>query len=229
MNPGKKKYAIIVAGGSGTRMNSTLPKQFIPLAGKPLLIHTIQQFSNYSKDLRIILILPATQVDEWNKLCQENQFNLDIQIVSGGATRFQSVKNGLDAIDEVDGLVAIHDGVRPFIKKALIEESFRAADKYGSGIATVALKDSIRYVNEGINRAEDRTKFRLIQTPQTFQLDLIKKAYTTKETPDFTDDASVLEHSGERVHLIEGSFENIKITTPEDLIIAESILKTFTY
>lgn len=229
MNPVKKKYAIIVAGGSGTRMNSSLPKQFLPLAGKPLLIHTIQKFADYSKDLQIILVLPSSHIDKWEKLCQENQFNIEVKMVPGGETRFQSVKKGLDSIDEINGLVAIHDGVRPFISRAIIEKSFKAADTFGNGITSIALKDSIRYVKGNINRTEDRKDFRLIQTPQTFQIALIKEAYKVKELPDFTDDASVLEHSGGQVHLIEGSFENIKITTPEDLIVAEAIFKAFVY
>jgi 2-C-methyl-D-erythritol 4-phosphate cytidylyltransferase len=229
MDSGKSKYALIVAGGSGTRIGTDVPKQFIPLGSKPILMYTIQRFADYSKDLQIILVLPSSQIPEWEKLTKEYSFSIKVKIVAGGATRFQSVKNGLDSIPEPEGLVAIHDGVRPFVNRAIIDNSFLSASKFGCGISSVALKDSIRYVNKDINRSEDRGKFRLIQTPQTFQLSLIKKAFLTKESADFTDDASVLEHSGNSIHLIEGAYENIKITTPEDLVISEAILKNFTY
>jgi 2-C-methyl-D-erythritol 4-phosphate cytidylyltransferase len=224
MIPGIQKYAIIVAGGSGTRMNSPTPKQFIPIDGKPVLMHTIQRFADFSSDIRLILVLPSSQMKEWIKLCTQYQFNLNVKLVEGGETRFHSVKNGLDAIDNLNSLVAIHDGVRPFIKNSIIGESFKQAEIFGSAIACVSLKDSIRYVDINSNRAEDRTKFKLIQTPQTFQSSLIKTAYQTTTLFDFTDDAGVLESAGNKINLIEGSYENIKITTPEDLVIAEAIL-----
>lgn len=229
MDSAKPKYALIVAGGSGTRMGAGVPKQFISLGSKPIIMHTIQRFADFSKDLQIILVLPSSQIPEWEKLVKEHSFNINVKVVAGGATRFQSVKNGLDSIAESEGLVAIHDGVRPFVKRSVIENSFISAAKFGCGICTVALKDSIRYVNKDINRSEDRAKFRLIQTPQTFQLSLIKKAFLTKESPEFTDDASVLEYSGNSIHLVGGAYENIKITTPEDLVISEAILKNFTF
>jgi 2-C-methyl-D-erythritol 4-phosphate cytidylyltransferase len=229
MISGKYKYAIIVAGGSGTRMNNSIPKQFILISGKPILMHTIECFQKYSSDINIILVLPIDQFDTWNRLCQEFNFKIDLKIIPGGATRFESVKNGLDSINDLNGLVAIHDGVRPFISYSIIQESFQAAEKYGSGITSIPLKDSIRFVNGEINRSEDRKKFRLMQTPQTFDLSLIKKAYKLTKDIDFTDDATVIEHSGVAVHLIEGSYDNIKITTLEDLYLAEGIMKNFQF
>jgi 2-C-methyl-D-erythritol 4-phosphate cytidylyltransferase len=219
------KYALIVAGGSGTRMNSDAPKQFMLLGEKPLLLHTIQRFLDYSKDLQIILVLPPTQIDQWKSLCEKYNLKTELKIVTGGETRFQSVKNGLNSISNKEGLIAIHDGVRPFVKRNLIEDSFAQAEKYGNAITAVELKDSIRSLRESSNKSEERKKFRLIQTPQTFRLSLIKKAYEANENSFFTDDASVLESMGEKIHLIEGSYENIKITTPEDFILAEGILK----
>lgn len=224
MNPGIQKYAIIVAGGSGTRMNSSTPKQFLPIQGKPVLMHTIQRFADFSQDIQIIVVLPSSQIKEWTKLCTQHHFNIKVKLIEGGETRFHSVKNGLNAIDNLNSLVAIHDGVRPFIKNSIIEDSFKQADSFGSAITCVSLKDSIRYVDSNSNRAEDRTKFKLIQTPQTFKTSLIKNAYQLTQLTDFTDDAGVLESVGNKIHLIDGSYENIKITTPEDLIIAEALL-----
>jgi len=229
MDSGNPKYALVVAGGSGTRMGTDVPKQFITIGAKPILMYTLQRFADFSEDLQIVLVLPLSQIPEWEKLVKEYSFHIKVTIVAGGSTRFQSVKNGLDSIPASEGLVAIHDGVRPFVTKSIIERSYNSAAQFGSGISSVALKDSIRYVNKDINRSEDRSKFRLIQTPQAFRLSLIKKAFLTKESPDFTDDASVLEHAGSPIHLVEGSYENIKVTTPGDLLISEAILKNFTY
>lgn len=224
MTSSEKQYALIVAGGSGTRMNSSIPKQFLPLGGRPILMHTIEKFSSYPEALEIILVLPSKEIQEWKNLCSKHDFNTPHKIVQGGATRFHSVKNGLDAIDSL-GTVAIHDGVRPFVSHSIIEKSFRSAEERGSGITAVQLKDSIRSVRDNSSRAEDRKNFMLIQTPQTFQLSLIKKAFMDCASSEFTDDASVLESSGVPVHLVEGSYENIKVTTPEDLTFAEAILR----
>ncbi len=217
-----KKYAVIVAGGSGTRMKREQPKQFIELAGKPILMHTLSVFN--TDDINIILVLPKDQISVWNELIMKYLFDVTHKVVAGGDTRFQSVKNGLDFIEEEEGLVAIHDGVRPLIELEIIEESFRTAEKYGNAITSLPLNDSIRSVDGIENRLEDRSKFRLIQTPQTFQLNLIKEAFQQNYETSFTDDASVLEKRGHTINLIQGSFQNIKITTPEDLIIAESFL-----
>jgi len=223
-----KKYAIIVAGGSGSRMNSAIPKQFICIDNKPILFHTIQRFLDYSEKIEIILVLPKEQITEWDKLCNQFSFSPSIKVTHGGASRFQSVKNGLALINE-EGLVAVQDGVRPFVTRTILDQTYQLAAEKGNAIAAISLKDSIRSVSDNITKSEDRTKFKLIQTPQTFKVSLIKKAYLTPEDPLFTDDASVLERTGEKIFLAEGSPQNIKITTPEDLIIAEALIKNFVY
>lgn len=218
-----RKYAVIVAGGSGSRMQSSLPKQFLELAGKPILMHTIEAFS--FDDIRIIVVLPEKQVSEWHQLCRKYDFKIPHEIVNGGEARFHSVRQGLHAIKEPGGLVAIHDGVRPLVSRDIIVHSYQEAENRGNAIASMPLKDSIRTTEKHGNKMADRSAFRLIQTPQTFQLDLIKKAFDTDYMPSFTDDASVLEHSGIKIHMIDGDYLNIKITTPEDLLVAESFLR----
>ncbi len=219
-----KEHALIVAGGKGTRIKSKLPKQFIELNGKPILLQTIEAFLKYSSTLSIVLVLPEEDFKTWEAICKKFNFNKPIILQKGGETRFQSVKNGLDKIDG-DGLVAIHDGVRPLVSADLIGASFRLAAVHGSAVAAVRLKESIRITDQDNTKAVDRSRFRIIQTPQTFDLQLIKKAYQLKEDPSLTDDASVAEKSGHVISLFEGSYENIKITTAEDLIVAEALMK----
>lgn len=220
-----KEYAIIVAGGKGTRMKSTVSKQFIELKGLPILMHTIKAFFDYSKELKVILVLPPDEIEIWNKLVKKYSFNYEVQLTTGGESRFQSVKNGLQSIAEDSGLVAIHDGVRPLVGKDIIGASYRLAAVHQSAVAAVRLKESIRITDQDTTKAVDRSDYRLIQTPQTFDLGLIKQAYEIKEEASLTDDASVAEKSGHKISLFEGSYKNIKITTPEDLIIAEALLK----
>ncbi len=220
-----KEYALIVAGGKGTRIKSDVSKQFIELNGKPIILHTIEAFLKYSSDLSIILVLPKEDFKTWEVICEKFNFNKTIILQKGGDTRFQSVKNGLDKIDG-EGLVAIHDGVRPLVSADLIGASFRLAAVHGSAVASVRLKESIRMTDQDNTKAVDRSKFRIIQTPQTFELQLIKKAYQIKEDQNLTDDASVAEKSGHVISLFEGSYENIKITTAEDLIVAEALMKS---
>lgn len=219
-----KQFAVIVAGGSGSRMNTEVPKQYLPVNGLPVLMHTINAFHNYSQALDIIVVLPPKDLELWKELCEKYIFNLPVLIATGGKTRFQSVKNGLNRIDS-DGIVAIHDGVRPLVNKEIIAASYEIAALHGSAIAAVRLKESIRVTDKDQTKMADRSKYRIIQTPQTFQASLIKDAYEIPEDPQFTDDASVLEKSGHKISLFEGSYKNIKITTPEDLIIAEAFLK----
>lgn len=219
-----KEYALIVAGGKGTRINSKLPKQFIGLNGKPILLHTLEAFFEYSRDITVVLVLPENEFGIWESICQEYNVTYPLVLQKGGETRFQSVKNGLDKM-EGEGLVAIHDGVRPLVSADLIGASFRLAAVHGSAVAAVRLKESIRETDQDTTKAVDRSRYRLIQTPQTFHLSLIKKAYQQKEDPSLTDDASVAERAGHKISLFEGSYENIKVTTPEDLVIAEALLK----
>jgi 2-C-methyl-D-erythritol 4-phosphate cytidylyltransferase len=211
-------FAIIVAGGSGSRMNADVPKQFLLLNGKPILQHTVEQFLKVSPAPHIILVLPARDQHIWASLCDHHQFHADVELVTGGATRFQSVSNGLAAIKSADGLVAVHDGVRPYVTPAIIQHSYETAARTGSAVTCVPVKDSVRQVGvDGQSVALDRSALRLVQTPQTFELNRFRQAFTTPEQPFFTDCASVLEHAGFPITLIDGSYENIKITTPEDL------------
>jgi len=219
-----KEYALIVAGGKGTRMKTATPKQFIELQGRPILMHTIDAFFRYSEKVSVVLVLPEDDFPTWHNLCSVHQFSKPIQLQKGGDTRFQSVKNGLDLIPDDNGLVAIHDGVRPLVSEDIIGASYRLAAVHQSAVAAVRLKESIRMTDQDNTKAMDRSKFRLIQTPQTFTTSLIKKAYQIKDDPSLTDDASVAERSGHIISLFEGSYENIKITTPEDLIIADALM-----
>ncbi|GAB3042911.1 2-C-methyl-D-erythritol 4-phosphate cytidylyltransferase [Spirosoma pulveris] len=228
-------FAIIVAGGSGSRMKSEVPKQFLLLNGKPILQHTIEQFLSVQlpssvpaetgaqpvaqrPTVTIILVLPARDLPIWDKLCEEHNFHPDIKTVIGGNSRFQSVRNGLQAIDAPTGLVAVHDGVRPFVTPAIIQASFETAAREGSAVTCVPVKDSVRVVGaDGSSQAVNRAQYRLVQTPQTFRLDLFRQAFKTEEQAFFTDCASVVEFAGFPITLIEGAYENIKITTPDDL------------
>lgn len=219
------KFAIIVAGGSGKRMGKKTPKQFMLIGGKPILIHTIERFLAYDFSLQIILVLPANEMKAWYALCDKHQFYPAIVTVTGGNTRFQSVKNGLKRISAKEGLVVVHDGVRPFVTPDIIAKSFEIAIENGAAVASVPLKDSLRLIGEdGSNQTADRNNYRLIQTPQTFRLDWMRLAFGTPEQDSFTDCASVLNHAGYPTTLIEGAYQNIKITTPEDLLWAEAFL-----
>jgi 2-C-methyl-D-erythritol 4-phosphate cytidylyltransferase len=221
-----QEFVIIVAGGSGSRMKNDLPKQFLPIGGRPVLIRTIETFRTYSDQLVVKLVLPESQFEFWHSLCEEYTFTADYELVAGGATRFHSVENGLKSIDAKEGLVAIHDGVRPFITDTIIASSFQKAAEQGTAVTCVNLKDSARIVlADGSNQAVNRADYRLIQTPQTFRLNWMRTAFQIGYLPRFTDCASVLEEAGYPIFLIEGAYENIKITTPEDLLWAEAFLK----
>lgn len=230
------EYALIVAGGKGTRIKSKLPKQFLELNGKPVLLHTLEAFYRYSDKINVVLVLPEDDFQTWHDISKKYNFNKPLILQSGGNSRFQSVKKGLEKI-QGEGLVAIHDGVRPLVSEDIIGASFRLAAVHQSAVAAVRLKESIRMTDQAClpedssarrqdnTKAVDRSKFRLIQTPQTFNVQLIKKAYTIKEDPSLTDDASVAERAGHTISLFEGSYENIKITTPEDILVAEALLR----
>ncbi|AFK05032.1 2-C-methyl-D-erythritol 4-phosphate cytidylyltransferase [Emticicia oligotrophica DSM 17448] len=226
---GTKLFAIIVAGGSGSRMKSEIPKQFLPLNGKPILIHTVEKFLQIP-EIQVIVVLPKSDISYWEDISQTNELiqskKDSISITEGGASRFQSVKNGLSTIHS-EGLVAVHDGVRPLINLEIIQNSFIVAHEKGTAVTSVWVKDSVRFVNNSSDsEALDRTKLKLVQTPQTFNVSLMKKAFEVQEQSFFTDCASVLEFAGESISLIDGAYENIKITTPEDMIVAEAFLRT---
>lgn len=220
-----KEYAIIVAGGKGTRIRSAVPKQYIELCGLPILMHSIDAFYRYSTEVTLILVLPKDDRPMWRGLCEKYNFQRPYLLQDGGETRFQSVRNGLRLIDG-EGLVAIHDGVRPLVSEDIIGASFRLAAVHQSAVASVRLKESIRITDQDKTKAVDRSKYRLIQTPQTFLVSLIKPAYEIREEESMTDDASVAEHAGHRISLFEGSYENLKITTQEDLIVAEALMRS---
>lgn len=221
-----KEYVIVVAGGAGKRMGTQIPKQFLMLSGRPLLMHTINAFFLYSNSIQIILALPDSMITYWNDLCKQFHFTTPHQITAGGATRYQSVKNGLTQIKEPAAIVAIHDGVRPLVTTDIIRKSFQCASVNGSAITSVRMKESLRKVSINKNTAVNRDNFRLIQTPQTFQLALIRHAYDLDENILLTDDAVVAEKAGVKIHLIEGSYDNIKITSKSDLLVAETIMNS---
>jgi 2-C-methyl-D-erythritol 4-phosphate cytidylyltransferase len=219
-----RKYAVIVAGGSGLRMGADKPKQFLLLRGKPILYYTIKQFFNAYPEIQILLVLPKDFLKEGQELLKELDASIDLQFVTGGATRFHSVQNGLNCIKE-PGIVFVHDGVRCLITENLIKACYEQALAIGSAIPAVAATDSIRIVQGDTSQIADRNLVRIIQTPQTFQTSLLLPAFDTEYVASFTDEATVVEASGKMIHLIEGDYNNIKITRPVDLLIAENILK----
>lgn len=219
------RYAIIVAGGSGTRFGSEVPKQFLPLDGKAVLMHTIEKFDQAGA--AIVVVLPAEHQQTWIDMCNESNFPVTHTVATGGKTRFESVKNGIAAIENLndDDLVAVHDGVRPLASVELINRCYSTAQATGSAIPVVNPSNSIRQVMEdGTSRQLLRSSLRAVQTPQTFRGELLKGAYDVDESPLFTDDASVVESVGYQVTLVEGEVTNIKITTPIDMIIAKELI-----
>ncbi len=220
-----KKYAIIVAGGKGLRMGKEIPKQFLPIAGVPILMRTIHTFYYFDPETTLILVLPAEQQEYWHTLCKEYRFNIPVTIVNGGETRYHSVKNALSAVHE-NGLVAVHDGVRPFVSREVLAHAYTSAAEKGSAVPVIPLTDSIRKINsEGKSETCNRSDYRLVQTPQVFKSEWLLQAYESPYSPDFTDDASVVEQCGFNIHLVDGNIRNIKITTPFDLLLAETFLK----
>lgn len=212
-------YAIIVAGGKGLRMGGEVPKQFLPINGKPILMHTIEAFRKALDGIEIILVLPADQHEYWQKLCQDYNFCSPELIAKGGETRFHSVKNGLAFLpDDEDAVVGIHDGVRPFVSKETIQRCYAAAAGGRDVVPVVPVVETIRQIlPDGKSITRPRDEYRLVQTPQTFPLVMLKKAYEQSYSETFTDDASVVEAMGEEILMVEGNRENIKITTPSDL------------
>ena len=218
-------YVIIVAGGKGLRMGSFIPKQFLPLGGKPVLMRTIETFHSYSEQLKIIVALPHDHQAYWNRLCDEYQFEVKHQLVDGGETRFHSVRNALSLIGNNErGCIAVHDGVRPFVSRETIERCFVKARESGAAIPVVPVIETLRHVD---GRTMPRSDYRLVQTPQVFDIKMLKRAYKVDYSDIFTDDSTVVEYAGIRVMTVEGNRENIKITTPLDIIMGEAIAKKF--
>lgn len=220
------RYAILVAGGKGLRMGSDIPKQFLPLRGRPVLMHTIDVFRRTYPDIHIILVLPREQQDYWRQLCGQHDYDVELCVADGGETRFHSVRNGLSLIpDDAMGVVGVHDGVRPFVSPETIRRCFEAAEECGAVVPVVPVVETVRQVlADGSSMTVDRNAYRLVQTPQTFDIQLLKKAYGQPFDPFFTDDASVVEAMGHPIKLVEGNNENIKLTNPADLKLAEGMM-----
>ena len=218
-----KLYAVIVAGGTGKRMHAEVPKQYLELAGKPVLMHTLERFKAFDDSIEIITVLPENQLRYWGELQRKYSFNIPHTLVKGGKARFFSVRNGLKFV-EVPGLVAIHDGVRPFVSVDTIKRCFETAEKHGNAIPVISPSDTLRMVNDEGSKPINRLLVKQVQTPQVFDAALIKKAYLQEYMPEFTDDASVLEKTGIKINLVDGNRENIKITNPEDLVISKALL-----
>ena len=218
-------YIIIVAGGKGLRMGSDIPKQFLPIGGKPVLMRTLERFRAYSSALQIILVLPEAQQDYWRKLCEEYHFDVEYNLANGGQTRFHSVQNGLALVpDDAEGVVGVHDGVRPFPSIEVIRNCYETARTAKAVIPVIPVVETVRHLEGDKSVTVPRGDYRLVQTPQTFDMQLLKAANRQPYNDGFTDDASVVESYGHAITLVEGNRENIKITTPYDLKIAEVLI-----
>ena len=219
-------YVIIVAGGKGLRMGSDIPKQFLPIAGKPVLMRTLERFRAYSSALQIILVLPEAQQDYWQELCKQYDFKVDYQLANGGQTRFHSVQNGLALVpDDAEGVVGVHDGVRPFPSIDVIRNCYDTARTAKAVIPVIPVVETVRQLKPDGSITVPRDQYRLVQTPQTFDIQLLKAANRQPYNDGFTDDASVVESYGHAITLVEGNRENIKITTPYDIVVAEALCK----
>lgn len=217
------QYVIIVAGGKGTRMGSELPKQFLLLGGKPILMHTLEVFRRYRADLKIVLVLPPDQQELWRQLCLEHSFDIEHVVVDGGETRFHSVKNGLKEVRQ-PGLVGVHDGVRPFVSVDVIRNCYEQAKLYKAVIPVIDVVETLRHLTDNGSETVSRDFYKLVQTPQVFDAELLKNAYDCDFEPSFTDDASVVEAMDISIRLVAGNRENIKITTPFDLKVGSALL-----
>ena len=219
-------YVIIVAGGKGLRMGSDIPKQFLPIAGKPVLMRTLERFREYSADLQIILVLPEAQQDYWQELCRQYGFQVEYQLANGGQTRFHSVQNGLALVpDDAEGVVGVHDGVRPFPSIEVIRNCYSTARTAKAVIPVIPVVETVRHLEGKGSVTVPRGDYRLVQTPQTFEIQLLKAANRQPYNDGFTDDASVVESYGHEITLVAGNRENIKITTPYDIVVAEALCK----
>ena len=215
------KSIVIVAGGKGLRMGGDIPKQFLPVKGMPVLMRTIQRFYDYDNAMQIVLVLPEAQQGYWKQLCEEYHFSLPYVLANGGETRFHSVRNGIAKVDEGVGLIGVHDGVRPFVSVETIAACFDEAARCGAVVPVIDVVETVRHLRAEGSVTVPRSEYRLVQTPQVFDAALLRRAYGQAYTDFFTDDASVVERYGHAVSLVQGNRENIKITTPYDMRIAE--------
>lgn len=216
-----KKSIVIVAGGKGLRMGGDIPKQFLPVKGMPVLMRTIQRFYDYDNAMQIVLVLPEAQQGYWKQLCEEYHFSLPYVLANGGETRFHSVRNGIAKVDEGVGLIGVHDGVRPFVSVETIAACYDEAARSGAVVPVIDVVETVRHLRAEGSVTVPRSEYRLVQTPQVFDAALLRRAYGQAYTDFFTDDASVVERYGHAVSLVQGNRENIKITTPYDMRIAE--------
>lgn len=207
-------------------MGTETPKQFLEIAGFPVLMHTINSFKAFDPNCEVIIPMPASHIDFWEQLCLKHSFNVKHKVVVGGETRFHSVLNGLNAIKATEGIVAVHDAVRPLVSQQTIKNSFEMANKTGNAVPVIEMTDSVRMIDELNSEIIDRNKLRRIQTPQMFEINLLREAYRQTFTESFTDDASVVETLGFIINLCQGNAENIKITTKSDLLIAEALINS---
>jgi len=214
---------IIVAGGTGSRMNNELPKQLIEINKKPVIVYSIEKFILFNKDIQVIISLHKDYLDLFEKIKTQHRLE-NIQVVQSGDTRYQSVKNGLALLTENVTIVGVHDAARPLVSLQTIEKTFVNAEQFGAAIPVIDMNESLRELNNNESKAVDRTKFKIVQTPQCFKKDILLKAYNLPYSPLFTDDASMVEKTGHKIFLTEGNKENIKITYPQDLILAELLL-----
>lgn len=219
-----KKAVIIVAGGTGTRMELKTAKQFLDIGGKPILIHTFEAFATYDPSMQFILVLYPALKNEWKKIIETHQFNLPHEIVDGGEERFHSVKNGLQALSNTVEVVAIHDAVRPFVSQETIQKCMDAAQEYGAAIPVLPVTDTIREIDGTTSNTLPRHRLVAVQTPQCFKTRIVKTAYQTPFSSGFTDDASVVEATNHPIQLVTGNRTNVKITTREDLVIGEALM-----
>lgn len=217
------RTALIVAGGKGLRMGGELPKQFLPIAGKPVLMHTLEAFHRFDPAMNLILVLPVDQQDYWKELCAKHHFTVKHTVADGGETRFHSVRNGLSFVSSGSGLVGVHDGVRPFVSQEVIARCYETAIVKKAVIPVIDVVETVRHIVGEGSETVNRGDYKLVQTPQVFEADLLKWAYAQEFNPFFTDDASVVEAMGGHITLVEGNRENIKITTPFDLKIAVAL------
>ncbi len=223
-----KKYLIVVAGGKGTRMGGEMPKQFQLLDGKPIIMITLERLHAIDPTMQLILVLPAEHIELWKELCKEYSFAVPLLLTNGGSTRFHSVQNGLAQVDDLEeALVGVHDGVRPFVSARVLDDCFREAWTHGAAIPMISVQDSLRHIVgvNGVTEVVPRDRYRLVQTPQIFKLSLLRRAYEQRFVESFTDDASVVEALGEQVVGVEGNSENIKLTTPFDLMVAKTLIE----
>lgn len=212
------RYAVIVAAGSGMRMGAPIPKQFLEVGGRPILMHTLNRFMAFDASIRLVVVLHPDYIEFWRSLCEKHDYSVPHSIVSGGSERFFSVQKAIQSlVDTEDAIVGIHDAVRPMVSVATLERCYATAQETGSAVPCISVNDSMRIVDADGNRSIIRSSLRIIQTPQCFSLNLLRRAFTQEYNTAFTDDASVVEALGESIELVEGNRENIKVTTPEDM------------